>query len=446
MAARATTLILDPAVTSTKSEIASLTVKTPTLTRNRIASAALVTATAVTLAATWYAAPVRQVEHTVAASDSASESTVSESLSVPPRTATQLWTEQTRPIGLPNPLVVSGVLILPEENGVRAVDPTTGKELWHYLRDRTLCAATTSEQLVVLTFTGPSGCSETVSLRPESGEYRATRRSSDINDVVPIRSNSYSGVYSHNYLELWRDDLVRVIEYGTVPAPQEPDLQPHPDCSIESAATRVELLAVVNDCTGERHLVIQDANPEESRQPEIHSDTVLNGAGAGSGSTQIVAIGESAAAVLNGDVVTSYSKSGKELSASNIREEAAKANHGEVAPRPGTPRPVTADLPHHMTWYSPYGLVGFDPSRLGVRFVFPQAIGTGVAIGGRLVFPTSTGLAIANWDTGEVEREVPLQRSLPAESLATKNPVTLSVTGNTLIESYGDTITAYTLS
>lgn len=381
-------------------------------------------------------------------------------MSAPPESATLSWSKPATPVGtvaLPNPLVVSGVLILPEEKGVRAVDPATGKELWHYLRDRKLCAATTSEQLVVLTFDGPAGCSETVSLRPGTGEYRATRRSSGEDTVVPIRSNSYSGIFSKDYLELWRDDLVRVVEYGKVKAPQEPDLQPHPNCSILSSATRVELLAVINDCAGQIQLVQQDANPDESREPKVHSDTVLAG-GVANAQPQIVAIGESAAAVAIGDVVTSYNKDGGTQFSTNIREEAARAQAMEspsqdqpgrltrpVAPKPATALPITADLPHHMTWFSPYGLVGFEPSSLGVRFLFPEAIGTGVAIGERLVFPTATGLAIANWDTGEIEREIPLPRPTTIRPEELKNPVTLSVTGNTLLENYEGTVSAYSL-
>ena len=123
-------------------------------------------------------------------------------------------------------------LIVAEDRGVRAISLNDGTERWHYRRDIPLCALSGSDGQVFATFRGAAGCGETVALKPDSGQYVATRKSIAADSPAAVRSNSYAGVYDSGFLELWRSDLVRVVEYGKIPASPEPKMQPHPELSL----------------------------------------------------------------------------------------------------------------------------------------------------------------------------------------------------------------------
>src|SRR5699024_9995009 len=113
--------------------------------------------------------------------------------------------------------------------------------------------------------------------------------------VTAISSNDRVGTVSSDRVDLWRSDLVRTVEYGDVEAKQEPDLQPHEECTINSALTRTELLVVSESCPGNKqvyHLRFQTTTPEDSREPELTQEVTIDGDGA-----RLVAVGQSAAAV-----------------------------------------------------------------------------------------------------------------------------------------------------
>ncbi len=350
-------------------------------------------------------------------------------------------------------MVIDNVVIVPEQQGLRALDLSTGEERWHYRRDIRLCALSTSDGLVVATFDGPAGCGETVSLRPETGQYFSTRRSLVSKSPAAIRSNTHSGVYSDHFLELWRNDLVRVVEYGDIPATAEPNLQPHPECSIVSALTRVEFLAVLNDCAGTARLVLQDAKPDESREPEVAADIDL---GASTPDMRLVAIGQDTAAVAMGDGVRSYRSDGTLLSSTPLPPPAPAASAVISAPTPGKdetalPRvPLTADLPHHMTWFSPSGLIGFNPNELDRAFEFPEATGTPAAWGKHMLMPVADGIAVIDGDTLKVIGTLLLPpvsnaNGTEAPSASAAGPTALSVVGNTLLVQRGHRISAMTI-
>ena len=134
------------------------------------------------------------------------------------------------------------------------------------------------------------GCGDTVAIEAATGEYDSTRSAVSSENVVPVSSNDRVGTVSTDRIDLWRSDMVRTVEYGDVEAKQEPDKQPHEDCTISSALTRTENLALTESCPdkpGTTWLRFQDTTPDDSREPDIAADVDIATDGA-----RLVAVGQ----------------------------------------------------------------------------------------------------------------------------------------------------------
>ncbi len=87
-----------------------------------------------------------------------------------------------------------------------------------------------------------------------------------------------------------------------------------------------------------------------------------------------------------------------------------------------------------MSWFDGDKLYLFMPSTLDVVHVFPDAIGTPIALNNMVVYPTTEGLTAVNWDNGAVTRTIPIDRG------GYQGPVSLQVTGHYIVEKRGDTV------
>lgn len=390
------------------------------MSRNRIAAAIIVVAVVATVAWTWWRAPARGVEHVAADEPFVAAAAPDRA----PESPTEIWSVPAPRSSAP--FTVDGLAIAADDHGVTAIDPATGEAAWSYHRDVPLCEAMVSDGRVVAVFRGPAGCGEVTSLNASDGSYAGTRRGLSSDAVEPVRSNDRSGVRDDRMVELWRDDLVRTVEYGFVEASSEPNMQPHPGCTIVDALTRSEVLAVINDCPDGHRLVIQEATPEESREPELHADVEIDGP------ARLVAIGQLSAAILVDGEVRTYSKEGRP--GPSWRPAPGEIPGGSLDD--GSPVPVaqTADLPHHMTWFTGSALAAFRPDDLSLAFVIPNALGTGVAVGEELLVPMPGGLARVDWDNGEILGVIPVARG----ELAPGESVTTAIAGDVIVEKRGD--------
>ncbi|WP_295623865.1 PQQ-binding-like beta-propeller repeat protein [uncultured Corynebacterium sp.] len=394
------------------------------MNRHRIAAAIIVVAVVAVVAWTWWTAPSRGVEHVTASSPFVAEE-VPDSV---PGALTEIWAVDAPKSSAP--FTVDGLALAADDHGVTAVNPSTGDTVWSYHRDVELCEAMVSDGRVVAVFRGPAGCGEVTSLNAADGTYAATRRGLSTDEVEPVRSNDRSGIRDGSMVELWRHDLVRTVEYGDVEASSEPGLQPHPGCDVVDALTRGDVLAVVNDCPDGHRLVLQAATPEESRSPEIDADIELPGPG------RLVALGQLAAAVLVDGEVRTYSMEGAPGPTWTPREGELPQETDEAASLDDGPVPVaaTADLPHHMTWFTGSALAAFRPDDLSLAFVVPNALGTGTVVGDELLVPVPGGLTRVDWETGEITGVVPVARGALAEG----ETVTTAVAGDVIVEKRGD--------
>ncbi|MEJ5919246.1 Rv3212 family protein [Corynebacterium sp. H78] len=387
--------------------------------KHYIASAVLILVSVMILSWTWWKAPVRQVQHqasqwarpAVAATD------------VVPSSFEEAWRfagdgdEASAPI---IPLVVEGVAVISDANGVTAVDTQDGTIAWSYHRDLPLCTAMVSNGRVVAVFEGEAGCGEATSIVAETGEYHATRRSMIDGAVAPVRSNDNTGIISKDYVEIWRGDLVNNLEYGKIPASSEPDVQPHPGCTIADAMVRKNNTVIVNNCPDGHRLVFQSTDPEESQEPEIGADVPL------AGPARLAVVGQKGAVVRIGDELITYDLAGKETSRTHAA--ATQPASAFVAPSAAS----TADLPHHMTWFSGTDVLAFRPNSLELAFTVPHAIGTPAAVGDRVLVPVHEGIAVVDPTNGAVERTIPVHRD------GTAGPIVLAVSGDILVEKRGN--------
>jgi outer membrane protein assembly factor BamB len=84
------------------------------------------------------------------------------------------WSVDGGPV--PRQVVEGGRVVVGDAHGIRAVDPLTGAEAWHYTRSNAaLCGLTATQGVVVAVFRTASRCDEAVALRAGTGVYAWTR-------------------------------------------------------------------------------------------------------------------------------------------------------------------------------------------------------------------------------------------------------------------------------
>jgi outer membrane protein assembly factor BamB len=122
---------------------------------------------AVVAAFLWRISDARATSSTTAPAPRAATGTPAGDLS-------RAWSASGRP--LPDQVVQSGRVIVGSGHGVTALDPATGREVWHYTRSNVrLCGVTTVDGLVVTAFAPNRRCTEMVALRADTGAYAWTR-------------------------------------------------------------------------------------------------------------------------------------------------------------------------------------------------------------------------------------------------------------------------------
>lgn len=386
-------------------------------TRNDLIITGVLTAVALIAVATaWATAPIRGSELTPAPEPFVAAT----ALTSVPENLDEIWRVADTTPGAHLPVTSAGVIIASEGSTLRAHSPD-GQVLWTYDRDVDLCSVSAAFDAAVATYRTGVGCGDVVAINATDGKYKATRSSSADEEVAPVASNDHVGTVGPERVELWRSDMVRTVEYGEVEAEQEANQQPFPECSITSALTRKELLAVTETCPdGGTFLRLQHTTPEDARMPDVTQNIELQSADA-----RLVAIGTDSAAVYVENptpTIVSYDNNGVAVHEQPVNDVGF--------PAPPFPQ-ATADLPHHMSWFNGGQLLLFSPDALALTLTLDDAIGTGIAVDGTLLYPVADGIAVTNWDTGEVSRIIPVDRG------GYEGPVFLGLAGETIVEKRG---------
>ena len=387
-------------------------------TRADLLATGAITLASLAIAGTaFFSAPIRSNELVPAAQEYSSAAR----LAAPP---TELKESFRLPDTSPGiaPVVADGLIITHDGTTLTATSPT-GERVWSYKRELKLCALDKAWDKVVATYRGPAGCGDVVAIDASTGTYAGTRSAPSPDSVRGISSADRVGYVSPERVELWRSDLVRTVEYGRVEAPQESGMQPHA-CTIASALTRKELLAVAERCEDGTWLRLQTTTPEDSRKPEVRADVELPDA------AYLVAIAPEAVAVYDpaAGEITVYDATGDRMSVT------AAPDFSDTPDAPGS---ETSDLPHHMSYFSAGTLALFEPDSLRLSATFTNALGTGTAAGDRMLVPTAEGIAVADWDTARIERVIDVQRN------GYTGPTGLATAGDSVVEKRGAEVVVY---
>ena len=326
--------------------------------------------------------------------------------------------------GRDQPLVASGMVITYNDNTLTATTPE-GETVWTYERPNELCLVDQAWGKVVATYRDNAGCGDVVAIDAKTGKYAGTRSAIAPENVVRLASNDRVGYASSERAEVWRSDLVRTVEYGHVEAKQEPDMQPN-ECTITSALTRTELVAVTEICDDGAFLRLQEATPEDSRKPEVLANVEI------SPDAYLVSISQDAAAVYDPTTseVRGYNTEGTNISSSSVPQ----MDSPELGPDGIVKNLPVADLPHHMTYWENNSLLLMEPAALAVTGVFQGALGTGFSAGEKLLYASDSGIAVVDWDKNAVDKIIPVDRG------GYSGPVHISSAGATVVEKRGDEV------
>ena len=89
---------------------------------------------------------------------------------------------------LPEQVVSGNRVIVGDRHGITALDPATGRQVWHYDRSNAvLCGLTATEDVAVAVFRTRVRCDQAVALHADTGVYAWTR-SVDLDSDVTLRS------------------------------------------------------------------------------------------------------------------------------------------------------------------------------------------------------------------------------------------------------------------
>ncbi|MET3859284.1 hypothetical protein ABIE38_000181 [Dietzia sp. 2505] len=358
----------------------------------------------------------------------------------PPTSLQPLWTHGSAGTGAP--LTTKGNLVTVSPDGVLVGrDAGSGEESWSYTHAGRFCAGTFYADRLVAAFDGASGCSDVTSLDPTRQEYASTRQSAYPDSMELTGSWKHVLAFSPDRLEIWRDDLVRTVEYGAVEAPQEAGMQPRTGCTLVTADLTDERFAVTERCPGEDsvRLTISKTVPEDNRAPEeIASDPT------GADGLWIIEVTEQGVLALRNqgpDWTVEWFTSPTEHST-------VLALEGEPAVRP-SPESVSGDSAQ-VRWFDGRSTHAFDGPSGRYSWTLGGSTGPGLtggwsadpaahARGEWVLVPVADGFALLDHDTG---REV---RRLPGEAAPGAGVTGLAQIGDILYERHGGEIRAYKL-
>jgi hypothetical protein len=331
--------------------------------------------------------------------------------------------------------VVAGPAVVTGDGGlVAGHDATTGAVAWSYRRNLPLCtvaagfpATDDGDGHALALYASRTGwCSELTALHPSSGT-RADTSNPDMRPHVQLLANgSYVTATGTDYLEVWRSDLVRTLEYGDVPTPVQPGKQPRPQCSYGSTAMSSDRIAVVERCpeaATDRLTVLTPDGSKGADTPEVQFSVELPAAGA-----VLVALGNDRAAVAvpGPPRLIVYDRAGLQVSQVPLDVPATA-----VAAAPdGAPATVTTDGTRFY-WWAGGTTVALDAATLAPVWSLRDTLGPPTTYGTGLLAPVHDGLADLDPARGTVLRTLPVPRPDPTAE------VRVAAAGEVLLEQRG---------
>jgi hypothetical protein len=464
----------------------------PRRTRRRIdaaVAAAIAIVVAVTAFLVWHGSDFRAT-----ADDTAPSSVAPPTPSTPgslPSSLVQRW-EITTDSEYGAVTSVFGTVVTADEHTVTGHDASTGKTIWSYSRSNVpLCGIGSGDTVttdldawpgvhgIVTVYAKNGWCSQVTTLNPNTGERLFQRTSPNQTGGQLFFGSPYAGWMGHDYLELWRHDLLTTIRYGNQPNPVNSN-GPHTGCTFTDAAVTDLQLATIEHCTdkpGTAQLVLNwptpgDAPDGKSKGWDTNHSEPKATIELKSPDALIVGITPDRAAVLVSGprpALVTYDSSGTQVSRKPVdisaAEIAATADAGitpsvtyntrryslvghhllamsaesvsVVAPTTAT---TTAGNPNDQTRSSSGAATSSAFPQMTTQqsplldWIAPDAVGLPTRISDAMLVPTRTGLTARAVSSGTVTRSIPVDRG------SFTGRVDVTAIGRMLVEVRGGTV------
>ena len=412
----------------------------------------------------------------------------SEPLTTPESPATfppslgEAW--RARSSATPQP-VVAGPAVVTGDNtdaggGVAGRDPLTGEVRWRYARDLPLCTVASSWSMAVTVFEtsgnllpdkdprATGGCSEFTSLDPATGRLgRQTKpgekrpdkpdsgqRNSDAElGTRLLTDGSFLTTTGTKLLTTLRSDLVRTIEFGAVPAIQNPNKQPRVGCEFRTVAVTTGKIGVIERCPddpSDRLTVYKALGASENgggnddEKPDVVSSVVV-----GDDATLVAlseqcrvqvpgaadAIQQCSAVVLpNPDRLVVFGEKGGQLAVHPLGD--LGSDSGDLRAKPVGHTVETNKVTGSVYWFTGSRTIALSLSDFSPRWTVEGALGPGTAFAGKILVPVRDGLRVLDPVSGAVVGTLPVDRG------DYTGQVTMSAIGPMVLEQRGDLLVA----
>jgi hypothetical protein len=358
---------------------------------------------------------------------------------------TEAWRQ---PSGATDQPVVAGPAAVTAD-GSRVVgrDAATGTEGWSYSRDRPLCTVDSAfpdggVRRVLALYAGTTGyCSELTALRSDTG----TRLAASNPDVRPgtrlVADRTYVVATGADYLEVWRSDLVKTLEYGVVTTPVQAGRQPRPGCTYGSVAVSGGRVGVIERCPGEgtdRLTVLAADGNGGADKPQVEFSVPLPSAGA----TLVALSADRAAVALPGPPrLELLDGAGQQVGLVPLDvpdADLATNAPGRIATTESTvgSANVTGAGDGRVYWWTGSRTIALDGTDLAPLWTVDGTLGPALPYGRGLLVPVPAGLLDLDATRGTALRTLPVARADPTA------PVRLAAVGNVLLEQRGTEVVA----
>jgi hypothetical protein len=370
----------------------------------------------------------------------------------------------------PQPVTVGPAVVTGDGGEVAGRDPLSGKIRWRYDRDLPLCTLAGAWTMAVAVYERSAnllpegdprksgGCSEVTALDPATGrrgrqpgpgeEPRDKPDSGQRNSDAELGTRllfdgSYVTTTGDRLLTTWRSDLVQTMEYGAVPAIQNPDKQPRTGCEYNTVAVVQSRIAVIEDCPdddGDRLTVYRATGNNDSEKPEVVATVgVANGA-------RVVAMTEQCRLDPSNEEDVQQCTAVVEPDPARLRvldergEQVASyplsLGSGDLARQPADHVVPTIRTPVAVYWFTGSKTIALSTADLSPLWTVEDSLGPGTMFAGQMLVPVRDGLRVLRPATGEPVGTLPVDRGDHT------GLVTMSTLGPVVYEQRDDTLVA----
>lgn len=373
-----------------------------------------------------------------------------------------------------------GIVVTTDEHGIVGRNPDTGRQLWLYSRsNRDLCSVYSSDVGSSTTTAGVRGiiavyrhgnyCEEVVVLDPQTGARLYQRTTPGAVGGQLVSGGSYAGWLGSDLLDLWRFDLVRTYQYGNQPASPESN-SGHTGCTFLDIAIADSQFATIENCPAQGRtlrLAINwdDPNAQGKDGFTQWKSSPRGDVDTGATAVKIIAITQDRVAVLVNAPVPAlvvYNFDGTVVSRTPRSIPAAAFGTTGITPRvilddvqyallggtlfaststaqsvrvTATPTTTSAALlPTGSTAASKPAVTQEDRQTPSLTWQKSGVIGLPTDVGGNVLYPTSTGIVVANRLEGTPVRTLPVTRAGKPQR------VDLRSVGENIVELRGSTV------